>query len=117
MRICVPALTCDVVFCLPLCLPSMCRLAAARTEQVPAVAQALAAMHRGEETKVCSRFTASILTRCDLDAQLGLAGKGIGDGGAAAIARALASNRTVTVVCVQHRVPGWWQPCGSHAHR
>jgi len=95
----------------------MCRLAVARAEQVPAVAAALATMHKGKETMVCSRFTASILTRYDLDAQLNLSSQGIGDGGAAAIARVLASNRTVTRVCGQHRVPAWGHPCGTHAHR
>jgi len=99
----------DAVFASP-CLPSMCRLAVARAEQVPAVAQALAAMHKGEHMYVCPRSTASILTWCDLDAQLHLRGKGIGDGGAAAIARALASSRTLIRVCVQHRVPAWGQP-------
>jgi len=94
----------------------MCRLAVASAEQVPAVAEALAAMHKGKQTKVCLRSTASILTRCDLDAQLRLYGKDIGDGGAAAIARALASNHTVRTVCVQHRVPAWGQPCGMRAH-
>jgi len=95
----------------------MCRLAVARAEKVHAVTKALAAMHKGEKTYVCSRSTASILMRCDLDAQLNLFGKGIGDGGAAAIARVLASNHTVTTVCVQHRVTAWGQPCGTHAHR
>jgi len=114
----VPALTWDAVFCLQLCLsPPMCRLAVAHAEQVPAVAEALAAMHKGKQTGVCSRFTSSILTRCDLDAQLDLIGKGIGDRGAAAIARALASNRSVTDVCALHRVFAWGHPCGTHAHR
>jgi len=81
------------------------------------VAEALAAMHKGEETYVCLCVFLPILTRCDLDAQWNLYGKGIGDGGAAAIARVLASNRTVTLVCAQHRVPAWGQPCGTHAHR
>jgi len=94
----------------PLYLPSMCRLAVARAEQVPAVAEALATMHEGKQTGVCSRFTASILMRCDLDAQLNFYGKVIGEGGAAAIARALASNHTVEWVCVQHRVPAWGRP-------
>jgi len=39
----------------------MGRLAVARAEQVPAVAQALAAMHKGKVTSVCSRSTAPIL--------------------------------------------------------
>jgi len=39
-------------------------------------------MHKGKQTKVCSRFTASALTRRDLDTQLVLYGKVIGDGGA-----------------------------------
>jgi len=113
----VPALTCDAFLLRPFVPPSMCRLAVARAEQVPAVAEALAAMHNGEETDVCSRFTTSILMRCNLDAQVHLSCKGIGDGGATAFARALASNRTVTYVCVQHRVPAWGQPCGTHTHR
>jgi len=83
----------------------MGRLAVARAEQVPDVAEALAAMHKGEAKWVCSRSTASILKWCDLGAQLDLNCKGIGDGGAAAIARVLASNRTVAWVCAQHRVP------------
>jgi len=77
---------------------------------MPAVAEALATMHKGEKTEVCPHFMAFILVRCDLDAQLRLDREGIGDGGAAAIARALASNRTVTWVCVQHRVPAWGLP-------
>jgi len=95
----------------------MYRLAVARPEHVPAVSQTLAAMHKGKKTYVCLRVFLPSLTLCDLGAQLDLIGKGIGDGGAAAIARALASNRTVTNVCAQHRVPAWGQPCGTHAHR
>jgi len=106
-----------MLFLCPIPSPSVGRLAVVRAEQVSAVDEVLAAVHKGEETEVCSRFTASILIRCDLDAQLNLFDNGIGDGGAAAIARVLASNRTVTTVCVQHRVPVWWQPCGTHAHR
>jgi len=87
-----------------------------RLAVAPIVAEVLAAMHKGKLTRVCPHFTASILTRCDLDAQLRLADKGIGDRGAAAIARTLASNRTMTDVCVQHRVPEWGHPCGMQAH-
>jgi len=36
--------------------------------------------------------------------------QGINNGGAAAVARALSSNRTVERVCVQHRVPAWGKP-------
>jgi len=88
----------------------MCRLEVERAEQVPAVAEALARMHKGEDTRVCSRSMASILKRCDLDAQLDLIGECIGDGGTVAIARALASNHTVTWVCAKHRMPAWGQP-------
>jgi len=95
----------------------MCRLTVTPPEQVPAVAEALATMHKGEETYVCLLVFLPCLTRCDLDAQLDLGDKGIGDGGAAAIARVLASNHTVTDVCAQLRVTVWWQPCGTHARR
>jgi len=106
-------------FWLPFCPPSVCllvdscaRRAGARCRQgAGRNAQGQADMGLSALHGVHSQM------RCDLDAQLRLNCKDIGDGGAAAIARALASNRAVSWVCVQHRVPAWWQPCGTHAHR
>jgi len=57
-------------------------------------------MNKGEDIIVCMRIFLPSLTRCDLDAQLNLSDKGIGDGGAAAIARVLASNNIATGLCV-----------------
>jgi len=100
---CVPALVCEILFLpfLPLPPPpSMCWSTVALVEQVPAVAEALDAIHKGEVTQVYSCNFLSILAQYDLDLLLNLGGKGIGDAGAAAFARAQASNHTVSQVCV-----------------
>jgi len=99
-------------------MTEVCSENAARRSEVATVSDELSTLSEDDATLEggLAERVAHCLAMGEAGADWQLIGKGIGNGGAA-IARVLASNHTVEWVCVQHRVPAWWQPCGTHAHR